>query len=101
MHPSRTMPKKFIDVVLPANHEPAKVMKPSEKSFYPPTFSITSQRPPILGWCAPLFAMRCDHLDAIAVGQITIQAVTVVGFVADQSCGEGVEEACPRIPSTS
>ena len=37
--------------------------------------------------------MRCDHLDAIAVGQLSIQAVTVIGFVADQSCREGVEEA--------
>ena len=40
--------------------------------------------------------MWCDHLDAIALGQITVQAVTVVGFVADQSCGEGVEEAVPE-----
>ncbi len=30
--------------------------------------------------------MRCDHFDAIALGQLSIQAVTVVGFVADQSC---------------
>ena len=37
--------------------------------------------------------MRCDHLDAIALGQISIQAVTVIRFVADQSCREGVEKA--------
>ena len=37
--------------------------------------------------------MRGDHLDAIALGQISIQAVTVRGFVADQWCREGVEEA--------
>jgi hypothetical protein len=29
--------------------------------------------------------MQCDHLDSITVGQITVQAVTVVCFVADQS----------------
>jgi len=40
--------------------------------------------------------MWCDHLDAIALGQITVQAVTVVGFVADQSCGESIEEAVPE-----
>ncbi len=40
-----------------------------------------------------LSAMRCDHFDAIALGQLSIQAVTVVGFVADQSCREGGEEA--------
>jgi hypothetical protein len=37
--------------------------------------------------------MRSDHLDATALGQISIQAVTVIGFVADQSRREGVEEA--------
>ena len=37
--------------------------------------------------------MWCDHLDAIALGQIAVQAVTVVCFVADQSCGESIEEA--------
>ena len=40
-----------------------------------------------------LSTMRGDHLDAIAFGQISIQAVTVIGFVADQSRREGVEEA--------
>jgi len=37
--------------------------------------------------------MRCDHFDAVALGQVTIQTVTVVGFIPDQSRREGVEEA--------
>ena len=37
--------------------------------------------------------MRCDHFDAITFGQISIQAVTVICFVADQPCWEAVEEA--------
>jgi hypothetical protein len=37
--------------------------------------------------------MWCDHLDAVALGQVTIQTVTVIGSVADQSCREGIEEA--------
>jgi hypothetical protein len=40
--------------------------------------------------------MRGDHLDAIAVRQISVQAVAVVGFVADQPRREGVEEAVPE-----
>ena len=40
--------------------------------------------------------MRCNHLDSITVGQITIQAVAVVSFIADQSRWEGVEEALPE-----
>jgi hypothetical protein len=42
--------------------------------------------------------MRGDHLDAIALGQISIQAVSVIGFVADQSRREGVEEAVGSMP---
>jgi hypothetical protein len=37
--------------------------------------------------------MRCDHLDAIAFGQISIQAVIVIGFAGDQSRREVIEEA--------
>ena len=37
--------------------------------------------------------MRCDHHNAVALSQVTIQTVTVTGSVADQSCREGVEEA--------
>jgi hypothetical protein len=40
-----------------------------------------------------LSTMRGDHLDAIALGQISIQAVTVISFVTDQSRRKDVEEA--------
>jgi len=36
--------------------------------------------------------MRCDHLDAVDLSQVTVQTVTVMGSVADQSCWESVEE---------
>jgi hypothetical protein len=35
----------------------------------------------------------CDHLDAVTLSQFPIQTVTVIGFVADQSRREGLEEA--------
>ena len=41
-------------------------------------------------------ALRSDHLNAVALGKSTIQTVAVVGFVADRSRGEGVEEAQPE-----
>ena len=37
--------------------------------------------------------MRGDHLDAIALGQISIQAVAVISFATNQWRREGVEEA--------
>ena len=46
-------------------------------------------------------ALRSDHLNAVALGKSTIQTVAVVGFVADRSRGEGVEEAQPEDPTTS
>ena len=47
-------------------------------------------------WVRGALRVGCDHLDAIALGQISIQAVTIVGFVADQSWGKGIEEAVPE-----
>jgi hypothetical protein len=85
--------KEVLDVVLPADHQPAKMMQPGKKSFDSPTSAVAAQRATILRRRPALSTMRGDHLDAITLGQISIQAVTVIGFVADQSCREGVEEA--------
>src|SRR5215468_10154806 len=73
-------------------------MKPSEESFYSPTSSVATQGTTVLGRGAASTAMRCDHLNAIALHQVSIQAVTVIRFVADQSCREGVEEALSEHP---
>src|SRR5215469_18716802 len=42
--------------------------------------------------------MGCDHFYPVAFGQIAVQSVTVIRFVADQSCREEVEEAVPEDP---
>src|SRR5215469_18655207 len=42
--------------------------------------------------------MGCDHFYPVAFGQIAVQSVTVIGFVADQSYREDVEEAVPQDP---
>jgi hypothetical protein len=83
-------------VVLPADHQPTEVMKPSKKSLHSPTPAVAPQRTAILSRLPAFSAMWSDHRDAIALGQISIQAVAVVGFVADQSCGKGVEETLPE-----
>ncbi len=83
-------------MVLPAGHQPAKVMEPSEKSLDSPTSAVAAKRATILRRCSPLSTMRCDHFDAITLGQISIQAVTVICFVANQSCWKAVEEAVPE-----
>src|ERR1700691_885320 len=84
--------EEVLDVVLPADHQPTKMMEPSEESFHSPTSAIAAQLTTILRRRPALSAMGCDHLDAVTLGQVPIQTVTVVGFVADQSRREGVEE---------
>ena len=79
-------------MVLPANLQPTEVMKPGEGSFYSPTSAVTAQRTTVLRRLTAITAMRCDHLDAIAVSKLLLQAVTVICFVANQSCRQGVEE---------
>jgi len=74
------------------------MMQPSEKSFHSPASAIATQWAPVLRWGSPLSAMGCDHCDPVALGQIAVQSVTVIGFVADQSCRERVEEAVPEDP---
>jgi hypothetical protein len=88
--------EEVLDMVLPAGHQPAKVMEPSEKSLDSPAATVATQRATIFGRCSPHSTMRCDHLDAITLGQISIRAVTVLCFVANQPCGEAVEEAVPE-----
>jgi len=39
-----------------------------------------------------------DHLDAIVLGQLTIQSVAGIGLVADRSRGEPVEETVSEDP---
>ena len=74
------------------------MMQPSEKSFHSPASPIATQWTAVLRWGSPLSAMGCDHFDLVALGQIAVQSVTVIGFVADQSRREGVEEAVPENP---
>jgi hypothetical protein len=85
--------EEVLDVVLPADHQTTKMMKPGEKSFDSPASAVAPQSTAILRWRPALSTMRGNHLDAIVLGQISIQAVAVIGFVADQSHRESVEEA--------
>jgi hypothetical protein len=80
-------------VVLPTDHKPTKVMEPSEKSYHSPTSAVAAQRATILSRRSGALRDGVRSLDALTLGQVRIQTVTVVGFVADQSRREGVEEA--------
>ena len=89
--------EEVLDVVFPADHQPTKVMQPG-KQLFDSASSVATQCTTILGRRPALSAMRCDHFDAVALSQISIQEVTVIRFVPDQSRWEGVEEAVPEDP---
>jgi hypothetical protein len=88
-------------LVLPANHEPTEMMELTEKPFDSPTSGIAAPEGDHLEWTSGALREASDHLIAVALGKSTIQTVAVVGFVADQSRWEGVEEALPEDTSTS
>jgi len=74
------------------------MVQPREKPFHTPASAIAAQWTPVLRGYSPLSAMGCDHFDPIALGQIAIQSIAVIGFVADQSRRKSVEEAVPEEP---
>ena len=64
--------EEILDVVLPADNQAAKMVQPSKESFHSPTPAVAPQRVTVLCGFPALSAMGCDHLDAIALGQIMI-----------------------------
>ena len=68
-------------------------MQPGNQSLRSLTCSVPTQATTVLGRDAALAAMGCDCLDAVTLRRISIQAVAVVGLLADQSQREGLEEA--------
>jgi hypothetical protein len=69
------------------------MMEPSEKSLNSPTSAVATKRAAVLGRFSAHSAMRSDHLDTVSLGQIPIQAVTVIGSVTDHPRWKGIEEA--------
>ena len=69
-------------------------MHPGKKPFDLPSSSISAQRAPVLGLALSLAAVGRDHLDAVFGGELLVERVGVVGFVADEPCREFVDEAC-------
>jgi hypothetical protein len=85
--------EKVFDVVFPSSDEAAVVLHPGKDAFDLPSAPVAAQRTAIL---CPLLAVRSvgrDHLDAVVGREFFIERIRVVGLVADESCGQLVEEA--------
>jgi hypothetical protein len=64
--------------------EPPRILEPREEPLdAPPTF-VASEGPAVLGEVDAIASMRRNQLDA-AVGERLIEAVAVIGGIADQA----------------
>jgi len=75
-------------VAFPSRGESAEVLQPGEQPFDLPAAQVATQRPSILCFPSPA-PIGSDYLDAVQLLEPRIQWVAVVGFVADQSLGDG------------
>jgi hypothetical protein len=85
--------EEVLDVVFPSCDESTEVVHPGKESLHLPSSAVAAQLAPVL--CS-LFAstpVGCDQFDAVFVGELRIERVRVVGFIADEPSGQLVEKA--------
>ena len=80
-------------MTFPPRDDATEIVQPCEQAFDLPPASLATQRPTVLRACATMRLMRRDHLDGVVVSEVLIEAIAVVGSVADQSGWERFDEA--------
>ena len=82
-------------VSFPAASKSAEVLQPCEQAFDLPAAYVAAKGSAILSF--PSFApIGSDHFDAVQLAKPRIQRVAIVGFVADQSLGDGGDMSLPE-----
>ena len=76
----------------PSCDEPAIVLHPGKEPFDFPSTAVASQRTAILCFLFAVGSVGRDHLDAVFI-HLRVERIRVVGFVADESLRQFVEEA--------
>ena len=86
--------EEIVWVAFPADYDAAIVMQPRKQAFDFPSTAIAPQCAAILGESfGASGSVWCNHLDAVVLHQPLIEAVAVVGAVANQPFGEVGEES--------
>ena len=83
-------------IVIPSDHNSSEVVKPGKQAFDLPAALVTTERAPILGrriFAIPYQPMGRDHLDPSFLAEPLIEAIAIVGLVADHSFRLGLGEA--------
>ncbi len=85
--------EEVFDVVFPTGDEAAVVLHPGKDAFDLPSAPVAAQRAAILCHVLAIASVGRDHLNAVLGGEFFIKRVRIVGLVADEPCGQLVEEA--------
>ena len=84
--------EEVLDVVFPAHHQAPEVVKPGEEPLYPPAAAIPPERSAVLTSASPP-PVGCNHFDPVVLGELAVERVRIVGFVADEPGRRLLEEA--------
>lgn len=88
--------EEVFNVVLPTGDESAEVLHPGEQPLHFPSSAIAPELPSILSLASATAPVGGDHFDVVLGGELLIERVRVVGFVADEPGGELIEEAAGK-----
>jgi hypothetical protein len=84
--------EEVLGMMLVARDEPTKVVEPSEEALDFPASAIAAKRAAILGLSVAALLVRGDEFNPPNRTQALVQLVGIIGFVTDQTLGEGVDE---------
>src|SRR5438445_6776392 len=84
-------PKKVVEPAFPTDRKTAEVLQPREEPLDSPPAAVPAQYAAVLRTVFPVAAVRGDHLHT-CVGQFSVQAVGIVGIIADESLYGFVDE---------
>lgn len=83
-------PQKVGGVIFPTNQEPSFPLEPRKEPLREPSTLIAPEMAPVLGLEFAGGAMRRDHVDAVLL-EIVIEPVAIVGAIADEMFGLGLQ----------
>ena len=71
-------------MILIANNESSKILKPSKKTFNFPSAFVSPKLPSVLRITfTAILPVRCDHLNATLIKEMLIKSIAVVGLIAN------------------
>ena len=85
--------KEVFGVIFPPGNKTAEVVQPGEKAFHFPAFAVAAHSSSVIPGRSPSACAVRGEEDYFLFQELLPEAVTVVGFVADQAVGLFVNKA--------